>query len=737
MSDLIGPDLARIEGPAKLTGNARYAAEIPIKGLAYAALVQSTIAAGRIRSVDARQALAAAGVIAVMTHENAPRLDRTAESPQITMFPLLQDDRVLFNGQHVALVIAESFEQATHAATLLAIDYERQPAIAVMPDRPDAASQETPKHFRNGERPPDSDRGDAPAALGTAAVTVDAVYTTPVEHHNPMEPHATIAAWDGDALILYNATQAVSSNQQALAKMFGLPPAKVRVISSYVGGGFGCKGATWPHIPLAAMAARMVGRPVKLVLTRRNMFTSNGYRPRTVQRVALGAAQDGKLQAILHEGVTQNSAYGEFAEPVGLASEMLYSCPNVHVTHRLTKVNAGLPTYMRAPGEASGVYALECAMDELAYALQMDPVALRLANHADRDEHQDLPWSSKSLRQCYEQGAAAFGWDKRSPKPGLQRDGALLIGMGMATATYPTNRSKAGALARLLANGQVVVQCGSQEIGGGTYTIMAQTAADTLGLPIARVRAELGDSSMPPAPVSGGSQTTASIQPAVQAACRALLAKAIDLAAQDPASPLAGAAPDSVTAGDGRLFLRSDPGRGVSFQDLLRRAGRSTLEARADSDPGDIKKRYSMHAFGAQFAEVAVDPELGEIRLRRYTGVFAAGRILNAKTARSQMIGGIVYGMGMALLEHSEVDPRTGRIANASLADYLVPVHADVPPIDIHFVPEQDDIVNPLGAKGIGELPMVGVAAAIANAVYHATGKRIRDLPLTVDKLLA
>src|SRR6185437_8710586 len=316
MSDLIGPDLARIEGPAKLTGNARYAAEIPIKGLAYAALVQSTIAAGRIRSVDARQALAAAGVIAVMTHENAPRLDRTAESPQITMFPLLQDDRVLFNGQHVALVIAESFEQATHAATLLAIDYERQPAIAVMPDRPDAASQETPKHFRNGERPPDSDRGDAPAALGTAAVTVDAVYTTPVEHHNPMEPHATIAAWDGDALILYNATQAVSSNQQALAKMFGLPPAKVRVISSYVGGGFGCKGATWPHIPLAAMAARMVGRPVKLVLTRRNMFTSNGYRPRTVQRVALGAAQDGKLQAILHEGVTQNSAYGEFAEPV-------------------------------------------------------------------------------------------------------------------------------------------------------------------------------------------------------------------------------------------------------------------------------------------------------------------------------------------------------------------------------------------------------------------------------------
>jgi xanthine dehydrogenase YagR molybdenum-binding subunit len=564
---------------------------------------------------------------------------------------------------------------------------------------------------------------------------VDAVYTTPVEHHNPMEPHATIAAWDGDALILYNATQAVSGNQQAVAKMFGLPPHKVRVISSYVGGGFGCKGGTWQHIPLTAMASRMVGRPVKLVLTRRNMFTSNGYRPRTVQRVALGAARDGKLQAIIHEGVTQNCMYGEFAEPVGLAAEMLYSCPNVHVTHRLVKVNAGLPTYMRAPGEASGVYALECAMDELSYALKMDPIALRLANHADRDEHENLPWSSKSLRQCYEEGAAAFGWDRRDPTPGNQRDGNLLIGMGMATATYPANRSKAGALARLLANGQIVVQCGSQEIGGGTYTIMAQTAADTLGLPIARVRAELGDSTMPPAPVSGGSQTTASIQPAVQAACRALLAKAVELAAQDPASPLAGAAPDAVTSGDGRIFLRADPGRGVSFEDLLRRAGRSSLEARADSDPGDIKKRYSLHSFGAQFAEVAVDPDLGEIRLRRYTGVFAAGRILNAKTARSQMIGGVVYGMGMALFEHSEVDPRSGRITNATIADYLVPVHADVPPIDISFIPEQDDVVNSLGAKGIGELPMVGVAAAIANAVYHATGKRIRDLPLTVDKL--
>jgi xanthine dehydrogenase YagR molybdenum-binding subunit len=735
MSDLIGPDLARIEGPAKLTGGARYAAEIPIKGLAYAALVQSTIPAGRIRRIDATRAEAAPGVIAVMTHDNAPRLDPAAETPQVAMFPLLQDDRVLFNGQHVAVVVAETFEQATHAATLLVLEYEPQPAVPVMPDRPDAASLEPPKHFRNGERPPDSDRGDAAAALGAAAVTVDAVYTTPVEHHNPMEPHATIAAWDGDALILYNATQAVSGNQQAVAKMFGLPPQKVRVISSFVGGGFGCKGGTWQHIPLTAMASRLVGRPVKLVLTRRNMFTSNGYRPRTVQRVALGAARDGKLQAIIHEGVTQNSQYSEFAEPVGLASEMLYSCPNVHVTHRLVKVNAGLPTYMRAPGEASGVYALECAMDELAYALKMDPIALRLANHAERDEHENLPWSSKSLRQCYQEGAAAFGWERRDPTPGRQRDGTLLIGMGMATATYPANRSKAGALARLLANGQVVVQCGSQEIGGGTYTIMAQTAADTLGLPIARVRAELGDSTMPPAPVSGGSQTTASIQPAVQAACRALLAKAVALAGQDPSSPLAGAAADAVTSGDGRLFLRSDPGRGVSFEDLLRRAGRASLEARADADPGDIKKRYSLHSFGAQFAEVAVDPDLGEIRLRRYTGVFAAGRILNAKTARSQMIGGIVYGMGMALLEHSEVDPRSGRITNASLADYLVPVHADVPPIDIRFIGEQDDVVNPLGAKGIGELPMVGVAAAIANAVYHATGKRIRDLPLTVDKL--
>ncbi|MDB5360220.1 MAG: aldehyde oxidase and xanthine dehydrogenase, molybdopterin binding [Rhodospirillales bacterium] len=727
---------SRVDGRLKVTGGARYAAEFaPAQdNVLHAVLVQSTIAAGRVASIDTARAKQVPGVVAIMTHENAPRIDLGKAGDMTPGFPLLQDDRVMFNGQHLAVAIATSFEAAQQAAQLVELHYNRDEATLLMSDNPTGTS--VPQRFRNGMRPPASTRGTPQASFDAAAVKIDQIYRTPIEHHNPMEPHATLAEWQGDRLLVHNASQSVFGNRKALAGFFGLPEDNVRIVSPFVGGGFGSKGVSWPHITLAAMAAKLVGQPVKLVLTRRQMFTSNGYRPKTVQHVRLGADRDGRLTAVLHDGISQNSAYGEFSEPVGLASEMLYSCPNVAVTHRLSKVNQGLPTFMRAPGEASGVYALESAMDELAWALGMDPIELRLKNYADRDEHEDKPFSSKTLRACYEQGAAAFDWKRRVAQPRSMRDGRLLIGLGMATATYPVNRSEAAAKVRLQADGTAIVRCGSQDIGTGTYTVMAQLVGEHLGLPLDRVRAELGDTALPQAPVSGGSQSVASISPAIREACLAVRAQTLQLAAGDPASPLHGLDPEELDVADGRILQSAEKSRGETYQALLARQGRAAIEADGSAKPGEEKQKFSMHSFGAQFVEVAVDPDLGEVRVRRHVGAFAAGRIMNAKTGRSQMIGGIVFGMGMALTEATEVDPRSGRVTNATMADYLVPVHLDVPEIEVIMVAEQDDAVNPLGAKGIGELPTVGTAAAIANAVYHATGQRIRDLPIRPDKLI-
>lgn len=734
MSDIGAP--SRVDGRLKVTGGATYAAEFaPPEGAALqAVLVQSTIASGRIAAIDTDQAKRAPGVVAVMTHENAPRLDLTKADDMAPDFPLLQDDLVLFNGQHVAVVIARTLEQALHAAALVEIRYREQEPVPVMSDLP--TDSETPQRFRNGQRPPDSSRGTPSDAFAAAPVKLDRIYRTPVEHHNPMEPHATLAVWDGDRLTVWNATQNVFGNRRALAGFFGLPEEQVRVVCPFVGGGFGTKGGSWPHIALTAMAAKLTGLPVKLVLSRRQMFSSNGYRPKTVQHLRLGAERDGRLVAILHDGISQNSCYREFAEPVGLATEMLYACPNVAVTHRLSQVNQGLPTFMRAPGEASGMFALESAMDELAWELGMDPVELRLKNYAETDGHEQKPFSSKSLRQCYAQGAAAFGWQHRVPQPRSMRDGRMLIGLGMATATYPANRSPASARVMLTADGKAVVQCGSQDLGTGTYTIMAQEVSAQLGLPLDRVTAELGDTVLPQAPVSGGSQSTASVIPAVRSACLVLRDQLFELAGSDPASPLHGASPGALTLADGRIIHRTERWRAEPYGAILKRQGREALTAESSAKPGEEKQHFSMHSFGAHFVELSVDPDLGEVHVRRHVGAFAAGRILNLKTARSQMIGGIVFGIGMALMEASEIDPRTGRVAGASLADYLVPVHLDAPKIDVILVPEADDQVNPAGAKGIGELPTVGTAAAIANAVYHATGQRIRDLPIRPDKLI-
>jgi xanthine dehydrogenase YagR molybdenum-binding subunit len=716
MTTMVGAPLDRIDGRAKVTGAARYSAEFALPGMAYAALVQSTVANGRIVNIDSTAARRAPGVLYVMTPDNAPRLGAAQKKqkaekqpkeragapalPAGTDFPLLQDRHVKYNGQHIGLVVAETLEQAVHAAALIKYRYAEEAAQLAFSR---GARQETPEKFRNGARPPDSKRGDPEAALAAAAVRVDEIYETPLEHHNPMEPHATIAAWDEDGLTLFNATQAVHQTKKTVATLLGVPPEKVRVVTQFVGGGFGCKGNTWPHATLAAMAAKAVGRPVKLVLTRRQMFTSNGYRPATLQRVALGATREGRLTAVIHDGVTSSSFAGEFAEPVGLASEMLYSCANVGVTHRLVKLNAGVPTYMRAPGEATGVYALECAMDELAHKLGMDPLALRMANYAGQDEHEGKPWSSKSLDECYRRGAEAFGWSRRDPTPGAMREGRKFIGWGMATATYPGNRSKAGAVVRLMPDGSAIVESGTQDIGTGTYTVLAQVAADALGMPIDRITVRIGDTRFPEAPVSGGSQTVASVAPAVRQACAAALQLLEQRRAARPDAPFA----------------------------------QGPVEAMVEAKPGDEKKEKSIHAFGAHFVELSVDADLGQVRIRRYVGAFAAGHPMNAKTARSQMLGGIVYGLGMALQEESRLDRRNGRVVNASLADYLVPVHADVPDIGVILLDEKEEALNELGAKGMGELPMVGVAAAVANAVFHATGKRIRELPITIDKIVA
>jgi xanthine dehydrogenase YagR molybdenum-binding subunit len=522
-----------------------------------------------------------------------------------------------------------------------------------------------------------------------------------------------------------------------LASVFGIPPGNVEVITKFVGGAFGCKGSQWPHTILAPMAAKLIGRPVRIELWRPQMWGSVGFRPPTVQRVGLGATRDGKLTTQVHEVLSPTSTFDEFVEPSGQITTMLYASPALRVTHRLARVNTGTPTYMRAPGESTGSFALESAMDELAYATGLDPIELRLRNYAETDPTKDVPFSSKSLRECYRQGAAAFGWSRRTPQPGALRDGRYRIGLGMASASYPTHRSRAAATVRIASDGSVVVRSGGVDIGTGAYTAFTQIAAETLGIAPARVRMELGDTAFPAAPVAGGSQLTASVGSAVKLAALDARSRLAGMAVADPASPLHGLTAAALDVQDGRFVARAQPGRSDAFAAIVARAGETPVEGSSDAAPGAEAKAFSMHAFGAQFAEVRVDSALGEVRLVRQVGAFAAGRIVNAKTARSQYLGGMVFGAGMALLEETRYDERSGRIMNANLSEYLVPVNPDIADVEIILVPEDDPHVNPIGVKGIGEIGIVGAAAAIANAVYHATGKRIRDLPIAPEKLLS
>ncbi|WP_448205940.1 xanthine dehydrogenase family protein molybdopterin-binding subunit [Azospirillum sp. sgz302134] len=720
---VIGKPVSRVDGRAKVTGHATYAGEFRPDRLAHAAIVTSTIPAGRIRALFTDAAEAAPGVLVVATHHNAPRLpyNSMAQRPQVDpqagdQLRVLQGPDIQFNGQPIALVVAETIEQATHAAALVRVEYDPAPAVTRFEDA-------APNARKPGAgKPTDLARGQADAALASAPVSVDVTYDQPMEHHNAIEPHVTIAAWDedpsnaaggGGRLTLWDKTQWVGNDRAEIAHVFGMPEENVRVVSPFVGGAFGSALRTWPHVTLAAIGARMAGRPVKLELTRRQLFSAIGFRPRTVQRVALGAREDGRLTALIQEAVGMTSAYEDYAETTVEPASMLYSVPNLRTAYRIAPMNSTSPCPMRAPGVITGVLALEMAMDELAEAASIDPVELRLRNHADRDENKDLPWSSKSLRECYRVAAGRFGWSHRSAAPGSMRDGRELVGWGMATAVYPTHRAAASASVVIRDDGTALVRSAASDMGPGTYTSITQVAAEALDLPVERVRFELGDTDLPKAPVHGGSITMASVGSAVQAACNAARARM---------RALSNAATEV---------------RGADYADILRRHALPQIDVEADASPGSEQKRFSMYAFGAVFAEVRVDPQLGTVRVPRLVGAYGSGRIVNPKTARSQCIGGMVLGVGMALSEQSEWDDRFGKVMNANLAEYLVPVNADVPNLDVTFVDEHDPHVNPLGVKGLAEIAAVGVTPAIANAVHHATGHRFRSLPLTPDKVLA
>ena len=739
MSRIIGKETNRVDGVAKVTGKAKYAAEFGVADVAYGFIVLGTVAKGRIRAIDTREAERAGGVLTVLTHLNAPKLGpkpsteaappRGSEGQRDKSFRALQSDRIWFNQQPVALVVAETYEQARFAARLVKVRYDAE--------RHETDTEAVRARARVPQQgAPSTPRGNPEAAMRAAPVKVAAEYRIPIEHHNPMEPHAAIAVWQGDKLTVFDKTQTVFTVRAHLASSFGIPEADIKVVSPFVGGAFGSSLRPNYYPALTAMAARIVKRPVKVVYTRTQMFTGHGYRPHTIQKVALGADRTGKLSSMIHEAVHNTSRIEDFSDDTTSFTRQVYACPNLHAPTTITETDLSTPTWMRAPGAVSGMFALECAMDELAYELKMDPLALRLVNYAEVDPVSGKPFSSKALRECYRIGAEKFGWKDRSPEPRSMRDGRLLVGWGMATGVWGAFQQPASARVTYRADGTADVASGTSDIGPGTYTVMTMIAAEYLGLTVEQVRFELGDSTLPRAPSQGGSWTTSSVGSAVQGASLAVSARLLALASREAGSPLGGAAPADVEMLEGRLRLRSDPSRVVDIAALMRRNGLTEVTETFTSRPSAERQKYALLAHGAQFVEVKVDPDLGTVRVSRAIEVTACGRIINPKASHSQEIGGVVWGIGMALQEATEIDHRYGRIMNPNLQHYHVPVNADVHMIETIFVEEDDTIVNPLGVKGMGELGMVGIPAAIANAVFHATGKRVRDLPITPDKLL-
>jgi xanthine dehydrogenase YagR molybdenum-binding subunit len=732
MTAYIGTPTSRVDGHAKVTGAAKYAGEFHADDLAYGAVVTSTIAKGRIARIDTSEALRVEGVLEVLTHENRPRMAARATAYRDEVGPEkgspfrpLYDDAIKFSRQPIALLLAEDWETASFAASLVRVEYRRDAFTTDLREQRDKAVV---------VEQPAKPRGNAAKAYAAAAVRHEAEYFIPIEHHNPMELFASTAIWEDGKLTVYDKTQGVQNVQRYLCSVFGMKSDDVRVMSPFMGGGFGVGLRPQYQVVLAVLGARALKRSVRLVLTRQQMYGLS-YRPATIEPVALGAKADGTLDAITQEAIAVTSQYEDFARNDTAWSGLLYKSETAKYVHRVARLDLPTPSDMRAPGAATGVYALECAMDELAVALKLDPIELRLRCYSDRDQNENVPYTSKALRDCYRQGAEAFGWEKRNPEPRSMRDGSELIGWGMATGVWEALQMESAVRVVLTANGNAEIACAFSDIGTGTYTIIAQVAADLLGLPLDSITVRLGDSTLPHAPVEGGSWTAASVSHAIAKTAEQVRKELLRVAKKMPNSPLADAKVEDVRLADGKIVHKKAGDRGVLITDAMRYGHLDRIEREVSNKPKDSDS-HARNTHSAIFAEVKVDEELGVIRVTRVVNAVAAGRIINTKTAHSQIMGGVVWGIGMALHEKTLLDHNFGRVMNANIAEYHVPVNADVHDIKVIFIDEPDDKINPLGIKGVGEIGIVGVAAAIANAIYHATGKRVRDLPITLDKLL-
>ncbi len=724
MTDDIKNAPNRVDGTAKVTGKAKYIAEFKFANLAYGFFVQSAIAKGKILAIDTAEAEKQLGVVKIFTHLNVPRdlkgmeLEDEADG-KLRPFMALRSTKILFSGQPIAVVVAETIEQARYAASLVKVTYDKQVPSTDL-------SKVLDKAFVNGNNDPI--RGNPTDAFAKSDAKIEAEYTIPIEHHNAMEPHASVANWENGKLTIYDKTQGVSGVRGHLAGIFKIPKEDITVLSPFVGGAFGSGLRPSPNVFLTVMAARELKRPIKLVYTRRQLSTAHGYRPYSIQNIKISADKSGKLTSIIHSAVTNTASYENFSDGVVDVSRSLYVCPNVQTDEKIAKTDMQTPLWMRAPGAVSGMFALESALDELSYTLKIDPLELRLINYAEVDPDNGKPFSSKALRECYKQASEKFGWSKRKPEPRSTRDGNWLVGWGMATGTWGAFLSPASARVTLKTDGTALVESGTTDIGPGTYTTMSIIAAKQLGLPIEKIKFVLGDSNLPNAPSQGGSITTASVGLAVQECSQIVLKKLFELAKFD------GIKFEDVKIEAGK-FVGKD--KTTSFVEILKANNLENLTETHTTKPNwGERGKYTTASHGAQFVEVKVDEELGIIKVTRIVEMTAAGKIINPKGAHSQELGATVWGIGMALTEETQVDHRYGRIMNPNLAGYHVPVNADILEIDTSFVEELDTIVNPLGVKGLGELGMVGIPAAIANAIYHATGKRMRNLPITVDKLL-
>jgi xanthine dehydrogenase YagR molybdenum-binding subunit len=701
----VGQSTSRIDGLLKVTGTAAYATDYVIKNTAHAVIFKSAIAAGKILDIDTSEAEKAAGVLAVITHQNAPKLN---EKGGIRGGALLQSPNVEFHGQHIGVVVAETFEQARFAARLVKVNYEKGKA------KVDFEKHEKEAVLPKDRNQADASRGDVETAFRNAEYKIEAVYETPIEHHQPMEPHATIAFWEGEKLTLYNSSQIVGGAQTAAASTLNIKPENVRIVTPHIGGGFGSKGGQWANLILTAIAAKMVNRPVKLALTRQQMFNSVGLRQRNHQKIRLAATKDGKLTALAHETTTHCSVNGEYVEPCGDCSKLMYDTPNSLISYRVVPLNIMMPTYTRGPGKSTGSFALESAIDELAYKLKIDPIEFRLKNEPAKDPSNGKPWSSRKVVECLKEGARAFGWEKRKIEPRQNQQGNYLIGYGVACGTYPARQRDTSAVVKLTRNGSDVrasIELAASDLGTGTHTIIAQTAADALGLPTNKIGVRIGDSNLPPAAGSVGSVGAASFANAVNDACTKIT--------------------DELIAKSGKQFFARPTAAEMMISEKI-----NEFQTRVDAKPPADADKYSTHSFNANFAEVWVNDLTGMVRVQRFLSATGAGKILNPKTAHSQIIGGGIWGIGMALHEESIVDPRWGNFVTRSFADYHIPANLDIGKMETIFINEVDTKPNKLGIKGIGEVGIVGVAAAIANATFNATGKRVRDLPITPDKLL-